>query len=125
LLGCSKIGTSDFPAYAGEKSMYEVHKYMALDAFQVGYFITQVGLSAASFGVETADVEAVGMALQGLFGYKCAAPATVVPSQGPQLQAVCIEVRRRVSLSSFVIADNVRIIAQPLRMGIALRTIKS
>jgi hypothetical protein len=92
LLGCSKIGTADFPAYAGEKSMYEVHKYMALDAFQVGYFITQVGLSAASFGVATADVEAVGKALMDLFGHKCAPPATVVPSQGPQLQSVCIAV---------------------------------
>src|SRR5271163_1287309 len=75
LLGCSKIGTPDFPTYAGDKSMYEVHKYMALDAFQVG-------LSAASFGVAQADVEAVGMSLNNLFGYKCARPATVVPSQG-------------------------------------------
>jgi hypothetical protein len=92
LLGCSKIGTADFPAYAGDKSMYEVHKHMALDAFQVGYFITQVGLSAASFGVATADIEAMGMALMDLFGYKCAPPATVVPAQGPQLQSVCIAV---------------------------------
>ena len=80
LLGCSKIGTADFPTYAGDKSMYEVHKYMALDAAQVGYFITQVGLSAASFGVATADVEAVGKALMDLFGYRCAPPAMVVPS---------------------------------------------
>ena len=40
---------------------------MALDAFQVGYFITQVGLSAVSFGVAQADVEAVGMSLNNLF----------------------------------------------------------
>ena len=92
LLGCSKIGTAGFPAYAGDKSMYEVHKYMALDAFQVGYFIEQVRLSAASFGVATADVEAVGRTLQNLFGYRCAAPVTIVPLQGPQLQAVCIAV---------------------------------
>jgi hypothetical protein len=92
LLGCSKIGTADFPTYAGDKSMYEVHKDMALDAVQVGYFITQVGLSAASFGVATADVEAVGKALMDLFGYRCAPPATVVPSQGPQLHSVCIAV---------------------------------
>jgi hypothetical protein len=94
LLGCSKIGTPDFPTYVGDKSMYEVHRYMALDAFQVGYFITQVGLSVASSGVAQADMEAVGMSLNNLFGYKCARPATVVPSQGSQLQAVCIEVQR-------------------------------
>ena len=72
--------------------MYEVHKYMALDTFQVGYFITQVGLSAASFGVSSSDVEAVGMALQSLFGFKCAPSTTIVPSQGPQLQSVCTAV---------------------------------
>ncbi len=63
---------------------------MALDQYQVGYFIQQVGLSAASFGVATEDVTAVGMALTKLFDYKCAPPTTVVPVQGAQLQAICI-----------------------------------
>ena len=27
LLGCSMQGGADYPAYAGEASMYEVHKY--------------------------------------------------------------------------------------------------
>jgi hypothetical protein len=40
---------------------------MALDAFQDGYFIAQVGLSAASFGVAQADVVAVSMSLNNLF----------------------------------------------------------
>lgn len=62
---------------------------MDLSAEQVGYFITQVGLSAASFGVATADVTAVGTALESIFDVKCAAPAVVVPSQGAQLQSIC------------------------------------
>jgi hypothetical protein len=62
--GCSKIGTRDFSTYAGDKSIYQVHQDMALDASQAGYFITQVGLSASSFGVATADVEAVGKTLR-------------------------------------------------------------
>ena len=63
---------------------------MALDQNQVGYFIQQVGLSAASFGVATADVTAVGKALTALFDYRCAPNTTVVPEQGPQLQSICI-----------------------------------
>lgn len=63
---------------------------MALDQYQVGYFIQQVGLSAASFGVATDDVTAVGKALTMLFDYKCAANTTVVPEQGPQQQSICI-----------------------------------
>jgi hypothetical protein len=70
--------------------MYQVHKFMDLDAYEVGYFITQVGLAAASFGVADEDVTAVGEALIKLFDYKCAPPTTVIPAQGPQLQAICI-----------------------------------
>ncbi|MCJ1378717.1 hypothetical protein MMC17_001816 [Xylographa soralifera] len=94
LLGCSMQGpsaTSAFPSYQGEASQYSVHKYMDLSAAEVGYFITQVGLAAASFGVATADVTAVGMALGSLFDYSCAPPTTVIKAQGPQLQAICID----------------------------------
>lgn len=87
LLGCSAMG---YPAYTGQGSQYSVHKYMALNVYEVTYFIQQVGLSAASFGVATADITAVGTALNNLFGYRCAPPAVVIPSQGAQLQAICI-----------------------------------
>lgn len=90
LLGCSEYGMGAFPAYAGHASMASVHQFMDLDAYEVGYFIEQVGLSAASFGVATADVEAVGMALNALFGYKCAPPVTVIPAQGAVLESICI-----------------------------------
>lgn len=86
LLGCSAQG---FPAYAGDASQYSVHKYMDLNAYQVGYFIEQVGLSAASFGVASADVAAVGAALQKFFDYRCSPPTTIIPAQGAQLQSVC------------------------------------
>ena len=95
LLGCSMVGGGGYPAYSGSPSQYSVHKYMDLDPYQVGYFITQVGLAASSFGVADADVGAVGMALSSLFGYKCAPPVTVVPAQGSQLQAVCEAVGMR------------------------------
>lgn len=64
---------------------------MALDPNEIGYFITQVGLSAASFGVAQSDINAIGTALFTTFGYKCSPPVTVVPSQGPQLESICVD----------------------------------
>ena len=49
LLGCSNMTTKAFPPYHGEMSMYEVHKFMAIDAYEFQYFVQQVGLAAASF----------------------------------------------------------------------------
>ena len=63
---------------------------MDLDQDQVGYFITQVTLSAASFGVSPADVGLAGLSLSEIFGYRCSSPRTVLPAQGPQLQSICI-----------------------------------
>src|SRR5579871_77703 len=63
---------------------------MDLNVYQLSYFITQVGLAAASFGVATSDVEAVGMALQQSFGYRCSPPAAIVPQVPAQLQSICI-----------------------------------
>lgn len=63
---------------------------MNLNAHEIGYFITQVGLAAASFGVAEDDVTAVGESLGKIFGYRCAPPAVVVPSQGAHLQSICL-----------------------------------
>lgn len=91
LLGCSQYGSGDaFPAYGGSNSMYKVHKFMDLSAYEVGYFVQQVGLSAASFGVAKEDIMVVANALSMTFGYKCAPEAVVIPSQPAALQAICI-----------------------------------
>lgn len=90
LLGCTMQGNTDFPAYDGSNSMYEVHKFMDLSAAEFGYFVTQVALSAMSFGVASDDITIVGKALTSAFGYKDSMPAVVVPSQPAALQAICI-----------------------------------
>jgi len=63
---------------------------MDLNVYQLSYFIAQVGLAAASFGVSPNDTEAVGMALQQFFGYRCAPPVAIVPQVPAQLQSICI-----------------------------------
>jgi len=83
-------GTTDFPAYGGDSSMYKVHKFMDISAAEFGYFVTQVAMSAASFGVAASDLAIVGDALGSAFGHKCSPKTTIIPAQGAQLQAICI-----------------------------------
>jgi len=86
LLGCTLT-----PAYTGQASMYEVHKFMVLDPNELAYFITQVGLSASSFGASQSDVTAVGTALITAFDNRCGPATTIIPSQGAQLQSICTD----------------------------------
>jgi len=92
LLGCTQYGNPGYPAYGGDLSMYSVHKYMALDQYDFGFFVQQVALSAASFGVAQADLEVVGAALGELFGHKCSPASHLLPSEADTLQAICVTV---------------------------------
>ncbi|OAQ96165.1 hypothetical protein LLEC1_02110, partial [Akanthomyces lecanii] len=91
LLGCSKQGMSGFDAYDGNPSMYKVHKFMNLGKPEMDYFITQVAMAAASFGVAKDDITVVGKALGDNFNMRCSAPAEVIKGKGAQPQAICIK----------------------------------
>lgn len=91
VLGCSKQGMRGYSAYDGEASMYQTHKFMDLSYAEVTYFIQQVALSAQSFGVAQEDLGVAGTALNSLFNVKMAAAVTVIPSQGAQLQSICVD----------------------------------
>jgi hypothetical protein len=66
-------------------------RFMQLGNSEITYFIQQVGMSAASFGVATEDVTAVGTALTNAFGFRCEPPMTIIPAQGAQLQSICVD----------------------------------
>jgi len=89
VLGCSMQGMAGYSAYDGDASQYEVHKFMDLSYAEVTYFINQVALSAQSFGVAQDDLMVAGTALNSLFNVRMAAPVTVIPAQGAQLQSIC------------------------------------
>ncbi|KAI1189119.1 hypothetical protein F5B17DRAFT_392497 [Nemania serpens] len=90
-LGCSMLGTTAFPPYAGKASMYEVHKYMDLNAAELGYFIEQAVKGLISFGFSDADAQFVNATLSGKFNERCAPAEPIIPaSAGPQLQAICV-----------------------------------
>ena len=102
------MGKDGFPGYAGDSSQTKVHKYvlapipvdytfsniihrfMNLNYHEIGYFITQIGLAASSFGVSSADITSIAAALGEAFDVKCTPPTVVDPSQGPQLQSICL-----------------------------------
>ena len=71
LLGCT---AADYPTYKGVADMYEVHKFMNINKTQNDYFIQQVGLAAASYGVSEEDVGVVASVLDGLFNARCTPP---------------------------------------------------
>lgn len=89
LLGCSGYGTAGFPAYMGVQSQQTVHAFMDLDTAQNSWFIENVGLAAASFGVSQEDIMTVATTLNGTFGYRCAPAVTVIPSAGPVYESIC------------------------------------
>jgi len=89
LLNCSLQGNDDFPAYEGRQSMYEVHKYMDVTAYEQGWFVDQLTLAAASIGFTAADTTIWFNTMTGLFSSRCSLP-TAVGYQSPQLQAICI-----------------------------------
>jgi len=60
---------------------------MDLDANQIGWFIQQVGLAAASFGVTQADVTTIGTTLNTVFNYRCSPPVNLVGTSA--LQSIC------------------------------------
>ncbi|KAH0602093.1 hypothetical protein MHUMG1_00972 [Metarhizium humberi] len=91
LTGCSMQGMAGFDAYNGQASMAEVHKFMGLGKPEMDYFVTQVGLAAASFGVAKDDISAIADSLNSVFNVACGPPTTVVKAQGPQLQSICID----------------------------------
>lgn len=82
---------SGFDAYDGNPSMYKVHKFMNLGKPEMDYFIAQVAMAAASFGVAKDDITAVGKALGDTFNMRCSAPAEVIKGKGAQPQAICIK----------------------------------
>lgn len=93
LLGCSMQGPnadSVFPSYQGDASLFKTHQFMDLDHDQMGYFIEQVGMSAASFGAATCDVTIVGDALTKIFDYQCSPPYALTAEDGPHRQSICI-----------------------------------
>lgn len=117
LLGCTMIGQADFPSYGGDLSMYEVHKFMVLNSAEMGYFITQVALSAASFGVAEADIAAAGTALNGAFNNRCGAAIVVVPETAAAFQSVCTD--ESCPLAPNSTCDAQALIAAPVAAGAA------
>jgi len=62
---------------------------MDLDTAQNSWFIENVGLAAASFGVSQDDINTVATTLNGTFGYRCAPAVSLLPGAGPVYESIC------------------------------------
>lgn len=72
--------------------MYEVHRYMDLDKYQMGFFIELCVSSMKSLGISATDAVLFGNTLTSFFDFRCSPPALVPnePATDPELQSVCI-----------------------------------
>lgn len=71
--------------------MYEVHKYMDIDKYEMNFFTEQIVTAVASVGFEQPDIDFTNSSLYATFANRCSPPTTVIPADaGPQLQAICV-----------------------------------
>lgn len=112
-VACTRF-TSEFRESPSAMHLYlrTLGRFMVLDPYQVGYFIEQVGLAAASFGVAQSDINAVASALESLFDYRCAPKTTVIEAQGPRFQSICTDEKCPLAMNSTCAAQPV--FPQPL-----------
>lgn len=90
LTGCSKQGGRILADYAGNPSMFDVHRFMNLRKSDISFFNDMVGQAAVGLGVTAEDAAAVGKSLEGLFNIACAAPAPLSPKLSPAPQGFCL-----------------------------------
>jgi hypothetical protein len=64
-LGCSAVG---FPALNSFVTMRRVHANMGITADSFQYFVTQLGLTLHSFGVDALDISTIVVPLLNQFG---------------------------------------------------------
>ena len=88
-LACLRF-TSKSPSSILEASADPVFRYMDLDPNEVGYFISQVGAAAASFGVSSADIQTVAGTLSSVFNVRCA-PAVALVNNDAEYQSICVD----------------------------------
>lgn len=70
--------------------MYQAHKFMDLNLAQNKYFIDQHVVAAESLGFSAADGEIFSDHLYSVFAVRCGGPTSIIKTQGPQLQSICM-----------------------------------
>ncbi|KAI9813317.1 MAG: hypothetical protein M1827_004259 [Pycnora praestabilis] len=92
ILGCDLYG---YPPYQGAASQTSVHAFMDLRAPEMHYFIHNIYDAFLSMTGDTdaivADGINIGTALDNIFNKLCSPAQVVIPSQGAQLQNMCLD----------------------------------
>jgi hypothetical protein len=85
------MNLTGFTTALAKTNLYQIHKYMALDPFEVGYFIEQVGLAAQLVGLTPKEANTLTTALGEGVTYRCR-PAVVLFKGGvPGPQSICTD----------------------------------
>ena len=97
MAGCSRQGGQAIPAYAGNPSMAEVHKFMGLNIAKISFFNDQVSQAARAIGMTAADAKVFKDGLENTFNIQCAPPVKIAPNGPPAPQGFCLDVGCQVS----------------------------
>ena len=90
-MGCSTIGSVNFTSALQKTSLYEIHKYMALDPFELGYFIEQVGLAGQLVGLTADEAEGIQNKMDQSLTYRCRANSALFPGGIVGPQSICTD----------------------------------
>ena len=88
---CSTIEQSNFSSSLQKSSLYEIHKFMALNPDDLGYFIEQVGLAAQSVGLTQAEATKITDAMAEGLTYRCKPLSPLVPGGIVGPQSICTD----------------------------------
>ncbi|KAF2663139.1 hypothetical protein BT63DRAFT_380420 [Microthyrium microscopicum] len=91
VMQCSTIGSANFTSALQKTSLYQIHKYMALNPDELGYFIQQVGLAAQLGGLSTTEATTITTNMGNGLTYRCKAPAPLFPGGVVGPQTICTD----------------------------------
>jgi len=88
---CSIIGSVNFTSALQKTSLYQIHKFMALDPNELGYFIQQVGLAAQSVGLTSDEAEVIMTNMNAGLNYRCRPDSALFPGGVVGPQSICTD----------------------------------
>jgi hypothetical protein len=80
---------SSFTSVLNKTSLYEVHKFMSLDPYDLGYFIDQVEGAARVIGLTAGEAAAIKQEMSSSLTFRCKPKVAITPGAPLGPQSIC------------------------------------
>lgn len=90
---CTSLIASNYTSNLGQQhpNLYQVHKFMALDPNELGWFIENVGLAARSVGISEREANIITSSMSRSLNLRCLPPIAVLPGGPVAPQGLCTD----------------------------------